>query len=394
MLVKSVLIGLALICAGSVSWAADDEALDTSIHRTFESPRALGMGGAFTAVADDYSALFLNPAGLARREDGELNMSIDLAFSKAFLQFQKDMDTANSAQGDSAKTEAMLNLLRDNYGTYYHLRVAPMSGIWVRPNWGIGVIPADITLNMSIHNLGGSPGVEATAYSDTTIALGFAKDYNEILQNGRLSLGVTGKVINRGYASKALIAADLVQNSEAVSASDLKEGVTADADIGALWTPDSPEGGIISILRLAKPSFAAVVRNVLDYGFVSDLNVYNKDASGKPERLYRVLDLGSKWEYPALWIFGGRGTLDIRDIGHPNWTLRKGFHAGLEFDWRVTSWWKGQYRGGFNQGYWTLGASALFAFFSLDFVTYGEEVGTYNDKRENRNYMIKMNLNF
>jgi len=34
--------------------------------------RAMGMGGAYTAVADDYSALFYNPAGLAQLENSEI----------------------------------------------------------------------------------------------------------------------------------------------------------------------------------------------------------------------------------------------------------------------------------------------------------------------------------
>ena len=36
------------------------------LPKFFEGVRPLGMGGAFTAVADDENALFYNPAGLAR----------------------------------------------------------------------------------------------------------------------------------------------------------------------------------------------------------------------------------------------------------------------------------------------------------------------------------------
>jgi hypothetical protein len=37
------------------------------------------MGDAFVAVANDYNALFYNPAGLARLESGEVNLSMDFA---------------------------------------------------------------------------------------------------------------------------------------------------------------------------------------------------------------------------------------------------------------------------------------------------------------------------
>jgi len=40
--------------------------------------RARGMGGAFRAVADDWSAVYYNPAGLAKIEQSQLNWTLDL----------------------------------------------------------------------------------------------------------------------------------------------------------------------------------------------------------------------------------------------------------------------------------------------------------------------------
>ena len=67
-------LGLALPClllafaageAGATKYAG-------SFMETGGGARALGMGGAFTAVADDPSAAFWNPAGLASLENREL----------------------------------------------------------------------------------------------------------------------------------------------------------------------------------------------------------------------------------------------------------------------------------------------------------------------------------
>jgi hypothetical protein len=47
------------------------------------------MGDAFVAVANDYTALFYNPAGLARREDGQINLSLSLAGTPAAKDYKK-----------------------------------------------------------------------------------------------------------------------------------------------------------------------------------------------------------------------------------------------------------------------------------------------------------------
>ena len=62
-----------LVSFGSLAKAAIK---DFRIYQQYQSTRALGMGNAFTAVSDDYACLFYNPAGLARLEEGQLNLSI------------------------------------------------------------------------------------------------------------------------------------------------------------------------------------------------------------------------------------------------------------------------------------------------------------------------------
>ncbi len=372
------------------AWAADS-GIHTRIHHQYQSQRALGMGDAFVAIANDYSALFYNPAGLARREDGQINMSMELLGSKSFSDFVKDLDNTSKVQGtDAQKYDAYNTFLKQNYGKTFMVRAGLFEGIWTRPGWGVGVIPADVTIEYQIHD-NVSPAINARVFADSTIAYGYGKDLKGLVP-GRLSWGTTAKFVNRGYFNKQVSAFDLVSDSKVVSESDMLEGYTVDFDLGLLYTPELPSDGMWYTFKLAKPTFGAVVRNVLDYGFGKSLKLLNKNKTEAPERLYRVLDLGMKFEYPNFFIFGGRGALDIRDIGHPNFSTRKSLHAGLEFDWTVSSWWKGSYRLGVNQGYPTFGVSALLFMFNLDFVTYGEDVGTFDSPKENRMYALKLNI--
>jgi hypothetical protein len=394
MLRGTVLSLLTAIVGSTSAFAAEDTTTSTTIHHHYQTARALGMGDAFVAVANDYSAIFYNPAGLARLDDGQVNLSMNFAGAPGTYTFYKDLDTIQKSDDDeTTKQIAIAELIQDNYGKTFSMRLAPLEGIWVRPKWGIAFIPADISLEMTMHQQVG-PTADTIVYADSTLALSYGDDLHHWLDHGRLSWGITGKFVNRGYMNKQVRASDFAADSKVISEEDMLEGYTIDADIGTLWTPEIPDEGFWSVIRLARPTFGVVVRNVAETGFGQTMNLINKEKTEAPEKLYRVVDVGTRWEYPSAWIFGGRGTLDVRDINHPYFNWRKGVHAGLEFDWTVATWWKGHYRFGLNQGYWTAGLSAELGIFNLDVVSYANDVGTLNSPKENRNYAVKLNLDF
>ncbi|RYZ76257.1 MAG: hypothetical protein EOP06_31510, partial [Proteobacteria bacterium] len=285
-----VLIAGALVTANfCVLEARAADGVSFRIHHQYQSMRALGMGDAFVAVANDYSALFYNPAGLARRTDGEVNLSLDVGATPKIQDISNQFkDAQNSSTNESAKQQAIIDVINKNAGNTYGLRVMGPSGVWVRPNWGMAVLPADVSVQMDLHNQVG-PAINATVFADTTIAYGYARDF-DWLPDSRLSLGITGKVINRGYFSRPVTAMEAAVNSSIVSQDDLLEGYTVDADIGTLWTPNIPAEGILSWLALAKPTFGAVIRNVGEVGFGQSFKLLNKQKTSAPEKNYRVLD--------------------------------------------------------------------------------------------------------
>lgn len=67
---KTILPALLLLAAGSLRAAETAAFLDIGV-----GARGIGMGGAFTALADDSSAVYWNPAGLARLEKREFSVS-------------------------------------------------------------------------------------------------------------------------------------------------------------------------------------------------------------------------------------------------------------------------------------------------------------------------------
>jgi len=378
----------------SINVAAQNEGVHTRIHHQYQSIRAMGMGDAFVAIANDYSALFYNPAGLARRTDHQVNLSIEAAASTDFMKFSKDLsDTGKSGTTTAEKYNAYDAFLKQYYGKSFMVRMGLFEGIWVKPHFGVGVIPADLTLEYKIHN-NVSPAINLRAFLDTTIALGYGNDIKGS-QYGRWSWGVTGKVINRGYFNKQFDAFSLAVDSNTLKKEDAQEGYGIDADLGLLYSPHMPGDGFFwRAVQMSKPTLGIVARNVAETKFSNSFKVINKTATQPPEKLYRVFDIGTKFEMPKLWIFSGRWAVDFKDIGHPNYSTKKGFHAGAEFDWTVSRFWKGNYRVGLNQGYFAFGLSAMLGIFNLDLASYAEEVGTPDNPQSNRQYAVKMNMDF
>ena len=94
------------------------------------------------------------------------------------------------------------------------------------------------------------------------------------------------------------------------------EGLAVDIDLGSMWTPEISKDSFFSFMRYSKPTFAVVVRNLLDYGYAANLHLLNEN-SNEPTKLHRRLDLGSNWQLPKMWKFEPHFAFDMRDILHP-----------------------------------------------------------------------------
>ena len=354
--------------------------LDFTIHQEYTSTRALGMGNAFIAIADDHNAMFYNPAGLAYRKDGQFHGFLRGGANPELFDLQKEID---QIKGSATEEQDIANLIQSKYGQHYYSRVTT-GGMYVRPRWGFAFLPADLSLDITPHQQLG-PTLDANGYLDSTLAISYSRPVSW-LKGHQISWGTTVKAIHRIHVGQSLLAAQLVDGKELFEKKDANEGLTVDADLGLLWKL-KPKG----FMKYLKPSFAMVIRNVADYGYFTKFDVVS-DQSGDPPNLGRRFDLGSKWDLPNFWVFDPHLAIDIRDIGHENWTFVKGSHAGVELYWKMFNWWKGHWAAGINQGYWTAGLGARFAWFQFDVASFGEEVGPSTARNESRRYMVELSL--
>lgn len=361
------------------------QAFQYGIHHQFESTRAMGMGNAFVAIADDENAIFYNPAGLRQLKEGKMNFFIKGAVDPEIPDLLDDIDKAGDAVDE---TQAFLNLINANLNNNYGLRAPSLGMLWARPRWAMAAILADVTADISFQRVG-VPNVDVKAYQDTTLA--YARAWDIRTKSGKLSWGVTGKLINRAFIDRRLDAATLVANDDILDESLAQEGLTLDFDIGALWRWQRPISGF---WRHFEPSAGFVVRNVLDYGYLTNAKLLTDVDSGDPEDLQRRIDIGGAVKLPQWWIWDTTLAVDFKDILHDNWTFRKSYHVGLEFLWEMASWWKGGWRVGLNQGHFTAGFSGQIWKFKLDLATYTNEIGTSSNQNESRLYMFTTSLDF
>ena len=64
---------ICLLIVGGSAWAQEERAIDNFAG---VGVRAMGMGGAFVGVADDYTATYWNPAGLAQIDRREVHVGL------------------------------------------------------------------------------------------------------------------------------------------------------------------------------------------------------------------------------------------------------------------------------------------------------------------------------
>jgi len=378
---KVVWLGFFYIIMVQAANAADSEYL----HQPRISARVMGMGGAFTALADDYNALYYNAAGLARIQKAEFNFQIDAGLTPTVVNFYNNVSNASSTGSGGSNVSTITQLLQSNYGQHYSAR-AGVGATYVKSGFGVGFQPADLTAEMDVNaNAGAAVGIEA--WQDSLVQFGLA--WNAF--GKALSFGIAPKAVYRAFIEKEELALDLATSNTLLKASDATEGLTVDADVGVMYTIPVPESWF------AKPTIAVVVRNVVDDGFNTNFHLYNSNSANitNPDGyMGRRLDIGTRFELPEFWAFKPRVMADARDIGSRYASVDKCLHFGGELPWKVTESILGAYRVGMSEGYLTAGLSFYLSVFQFDIATYSEEIGTSNAPNQSRRYLAQFSFDF
>ena len=324
--------------------------------------RPLGMGNAFVAAADDRNALYYNPAMLSRLDRTSISgIGVQARLDDAFTEV---VDFINEHEDDFANF--------DNIDAQFYEDLAPYDNRWVtaggnaymdvtRPGFGLGVYTtgsASLKIDRGVYE----PRVSERVIDDIVATVGASMP----LGRANITAGVALKGIWRRESDRVLTArevADFDPNDITDELEKAKSGFSM--DLGASWQrPDS------------RWDFGAVLRDA--FGYVGG------NAIGTQ------FDLGTAWR-PVKDAGVVREVLlaaDVRNVfggeAFGN-TVRLGGEVRFPFF---------GFRGGFQQGWGTLGASVHVPFVSVDYAWYGRELGEFPGAEKQYMHAVEARLGF
>jgi hypothetical protein len=110
-----------------------------------------------------------------------------------------------------------------------------------------------------------------------------------------------------------------------------------------------------------------------------------------PKKIQDRMNLAIGMEKDFMGVAKLRPALEFKMLNASSSEVQIGkrVHMGLELELPLLT-----LRGGFNQGYYTYGASFDFWVFQVDAATYAVELGEYVGQQEDRRYMIQLTMDF
>jgi hypothetical protein len=349
--------------------------------------RPLAMGNAYVAVADDYNALFYNPAGLARLKDwdGEfLNPSVEI--SRNTVDFAKEMSDLVS-KGEEDVTP-VLDLLERNTGKTHHFSVG-LTPHLVFPGWGFGV-GAEFGTTLAVHR-----EISTDIDSGLRVVAPFSMATN--LLEDRLSVGASIKFVAKGGIDREFSINDIEAFVKNKDDSTTTDSTTTAADDDKAELKDYIEGGtgvgfdagmLFTPVKTMEPTLGI---SITDLGGTP----YKKfdvggESLGTPKLRLPSVNTGvsaKPWAANNMYV---RTAIDAHAINQPEHYSKK-FNLGVE--WGYSDFFKVQT--GLHQGELSGGFEFDVFLFTLRFATYAEQLGTragQDDDLRDRRYALQMKL--
>lgn len=226
----------------------------------YKSARAMGMGGASVAVADDGDAIFLNPAGIGR-EDGERTKNIlrgaqfpnvTVGANKYSLGLYR---AYRDAEEKSAAVERTILEARERDVVYGYASMFPYLTVMrfqmglLASAWGEGYVTRHDAPRESAYSTEGKPlaydrTITAYGMSQTGAVAGFSLPYK---QTG-FSLGVTGRyAVRTSFYRDVEASAETAREEGESYSSSLNATRGVGVDVGALWSFRSAGGPAVGL---------------------------------------------------------------------------------------------------------------------------------------------------
>jgi len=332
-----------------------------TLHR---GVRPLGMGGAFTAVADDENALFYNPAGLSdisTLQVGILNPLVEVS--------KGTIDMINDAQdADFDDTSEATDFLRDYVGEHQHLRASLVPHVGFNLA-GYGVMVAGLvqtTVDLNVRN-----PVWPEAHIDTVTDKGLLAGVGLNLPFAGFRAGAAIKLISRESLEEIYTATDIASDDfQDEFDDDVKSGSGFGIDLGAIYK--------LPFLEVIDLDVGLAIQNVpeMDMG------------DAKPLKTHANLGMSAKKAFAGFDLVAALDYMDLSNSHDEDEDMAKRIHMGAEIQLPIIL----SVRAGLNQGYYTAGATIDFKTVRFDVATYGEEVGAHAGQREDRRYIAQMTI--
>ncbi len=321
----------------------------------YQNTRVLGMGGAFTAVADDFNALTYNPAGLTQLDGMEMDLiTVEAEGSESVMTLIDDLE---AAQGGTEAAAA--DVIRAHVGDHIRLRLNSFPHV-VGPRFGVGLL-GQATVDGDFRNPV-NPVVDVNAAVDWGITGALAKK-----MNSNLALGIGGKFISRKGLVRTYTALDV-----ATSTFDPL------ADVGNPETDVAFDLGMLYHFNALpfSPTIGAAYLNAgnLDFGPFGEV----------PSQL----NLGVAVR-PKIGPFRVTLSADYVDVTK-NLATDSDDRKRTNFGAEVALWKFLAVRAGVHQSYFSAGATLNLWVLKIDVATYGEELAAYGGQREDRRYIARI----
>lgn len=320
--VRWSLFALTLFGISSEAYAGGNRRLPPS---KLQGVRPMGMGGAFTAVADDQNALYYNPAGLAKRTDWNAELLDPLVGWNNYVQenidsFKKLTELANSGSSDVEKFVQDLDpVLTGISGENHYLRFG-WNPYFVMKNFGFGLFIND-EAQVTPHKNALPTVVDLSNFFDVDLRFG----YGRLAMGDKLAWGLTlGPRIRNSITLDEFGIFKLYD----ISSSQTSQKKLIEESVRLGWTIPIDAGILFTPVKTLEPTFGFAVQNIGDARFSK---IKTKANNGTPDPLPMSVNFGFSLK-KELGISVLKPAVEMRDVNLPIPASQK---MALGMDWGI-----------------------------------------------------------